>query len=103
VPAPVIGLTAVGVAAGIAATLIMREQPAEQEDGADDTQAQSGEDTSRSEGAARAPAIETDVSSAGETGDFQEQLAASEVGGDRPSVTGQDNRGTAADRTDAGQ
>jgi putative oxidoreductase len=97
VPAPVIGLTAAGVAAGIAATLIMREQPAEQEDGTGDAQAQSGEADANSSGGASNQAIETEISSAGETGDFQEQLAASEVGGDRPSATGQDNRGTAAD------
>jgi hypothetical protein len=103
VPAPVAALTAAGVAAGIVATVVMREQPAEQEQGNGDAQAQSGEDASHSDGAARAPAIETATGSAGETGDFQEQLAASEVGGDRPSATGRDHRGTAADGTDAGQ
>jgi putative oxidoreductase len=85
VPAPLIGLTAVGVAAGLAAGMLMRQQPEQQEDTADEQMQIGGESSQRDEGTDSAPTMDTDsgVHDGGmnQTNDLQDRGAAREVGG----------------------
>ncbi len=101
VPAPLIGLTAVGVAAGLAAGMLMRRQPEQQEDSADD-QMQVGEESSQhDEGADSAPAMDADSGAPDDgidqTSSLQDQGTAREVGSERPSAFSDADPG--ADRT----